>query len=197
MPTEKWETVRAVASRAYSDAIDAMACIEILERGNHLAITKDLNDARAWRAAKIIKHALLDRILFISMRAIDPIRKPGDRHLRVAFELLTDPAVVAYALVEAEIVEAQALWADALSDPRPAKLRHYRNKHAAHISTPDPSVETPIIIELFGFARRTASIAEKLAYATGAMAISLHAQLEAYEESADAFWSRWGEDHTM
>lgn len=193
MTPEDWKLVQNVASRAYLDAIDAMACIEILERGNHLAVTKGINEAGAGRAATLIKHALFNRILFITMRAYDTVRK-GDHHLKVAFNKLAGSNLIEKTgeREQRDIVSAQSLWDNALNDPKLAKLRHYRNKHAAHLSQPDPNIDTPIVIELFQFARLTASIAEKLANGAGVFTMTLQNQIDAYEDSADAFWSHWG-----
>lgn len=195
MSQEKWELVQAVALSAYLDAIDAMACIEILERGNHLAITASLNEAGAGRAAAVIRHALFDRILFISMRAFDPTRR-GDKHLGVAFRLLSEPSVAAMARPadQGKFARAKELWAEALADPRLAKLRHYRNKHAAHLSEPNPDIAAPLVTELFGFARAAAGIADTLADATRVSRIALQTQVDAFEASADAFWSCWGNE---
>jgi hypothetical protein len=77
------------------------------------------------------------------------------------------------------------------SDAWLTELRHMRNKFVAHLSKPDPSIALPQIRHLLGFSKETAHLMELLAFGTEVVVIKLDVQVEAYRESADAFWSRW------
>ncbi len=191
-PEERWGRVRGIAADAYRDGIDMLACVEILERGNREETFVPIRDAGGGLAMNRIRDALFWRILFLAMRAYAPVRK-GDKQLRAAFELLRDPEVsrLAYEENRADLDRAVDLWKLAETDERNASLSHYRNKAAAHWSELDDGRELPQINDLFGFARSTATIAEKLAAGTGVVMIDIDHQVEAFRESADALWSRW------
>lgn len=139
-----------------------------------------------------IKWALLDRILFLTMKAYSRVRK-GDRHMRMAFDALRDDATRSMAgpFDKHDLDTASHLWDRACTDPRLIPLTHYRDKHAAHIGDPDPDIADARIMDLFGFARLTAAVAEKLAAGTGVAMVPIDHQIDAFRESADAFWSRF------
>jgi hypothetical protein len=83
------------------------------------------------------------------------------------------------------------LFDQAEADPRLASLKHMRDKQLAHWARPTPGVPLPLYNELFGFTRLTCEISEQLSFGAGTVMITLETQVEAYRESADAFWSRW------
>ena len=188
-----WEIVRKVAHRGYLDGIDTLACIEILERGNSPEVIEQIIAAGAAKAADLIRKSLLDRMHMNFMRAYDPVRK-GDNHLRVAFEILRKPGGLDLAPTKrqrSDLTKALKLWNDAEADPRLKTLRHLRNKFVAHLSEPNKQIPIPKIRELFGFAKKTCEIWERLSFGTGVVMIELSHQTEAYSESADAFWAAW------
>jgi hypothetical protein len=126
------------------------------------------------------------------MKAYSSTRR-GDKHMRVAFDYLKDEAIRSQAgpFDRDDLVEACRLWENASADDRLIPLKHYRDKHAAHIGAPDPDIADARIMDLFGFARLTSTVAEKLAAGTGVAMIPIDHQIDAFRESADAFWSRF------
>lgn len=131
-------------------------------------------------------------------RAYDPPRR-GDRHLAVAFDLLNNNSVfgeVARRGSLQSLQEAMQLWAAATDHPHRNVLRTFRNKFVAHLSQPPAGVPKPTIIQLFEVAADTAAVWERLAWGTGVTSIALQLQVQAYRESAQAFWRPWTEART-
>jgi hypothetical protein len=191
---KKLERILKVAKTAFFEAIDIRACIECLEASNEAAVLRSLNDAKAVRAADLIRQALFGRLLVEVMTAFDP-RKPGDFHLRAGMDLLVEP-IPRLALLERggkleDIEAAEHRWAECLSFEPLARLRMYRNKKVVHWSDPPDGVKDPIISELFALARMTAEVAEHLAHATRFAAVSLDSQVVPFRDSSRAFWGKW------
>jgi hypothetical protein len=191
-PADDWETVRTIATRHYMEGIDILASIATLERGNDPTVVAEVKTAKAGDAALLIQKALFGRVHLATMRCFDPERN-GDEHLAVAVRLLKKPDVLAVASSYGRPYLGQLISEfDRLSaDPRLNELRHYRNKFVAHLSKPNPSTNLPQIKHLLGFAEETAHMMELLAFGTEVVLIKLDVQVEAYRESADAFWGRW------
>ncbi len=187
------DQVRHIAARGYEEAIEMLACIEVLEAGNEKQVLAGLKDQQALRAIGIIRTALFGHLLMLSMRPFDPVKK-GDQHLAVAFELLKNEDIrdaVGQSGSPEDLDEAIRLFADLVRDQRKEKLRHTRNKELAHLSARDPNIPKPLIGETFAFVRDVARIEEKLASGTGACSIELRYQLSAYTEGSKAFWAPW------
>jgi hypothetical protein len=144
------ELVIKIAKADFFNAIDTMACMKVLERGNSEEAIRELSRTGAGRAAMLIRKALFERLLLTVERAFDPVRK-GDLHTAVAFKLLNDPAVfndVAERGSRSQLELATRIWGRYLVDPRRKQLRHYRNKVVAHISERDPKIAAPLIRDL-------------------------------------------------
>jgi hypothetical protein len=187
------DTVREIAGRAYTDAIEILALIEVLEVGNKPEISENINRANAGRAAQRIKDSLFTRLHMLVARAYARSRE-GDRHLRRAFDLLEDGKVlhaVATSETKAQLADALILWRRCVSDHRLEAFLHFRDKYLAHLGVPKDGIPVPIVKDVFDIARATASAAEKLAHATGATSIDLNTQLRAFTESAIKFWHPW------
>lgn len=92
---------------------------------------------------------------------------------------------------ESYLDRAKQLFSEAIDDPRLVTLRHYRNKFAAHLPQPDPKIPLPVIADLINFAARTAKVAEALAFAAGVNMNSIENQIDAYRDSADAYWKQF------
>ena len=182
-----------MAHRGYLDGIDTLACIEILERGNSPKVIEQIIAAGAGEAAGLIRDSLFGRVHMNVMRAYDPVRK-GDNHRRVAFEIVRKPGGLDLAPTKrqrADLTKAIKLWNGADADPRLKILRHLRNKFVAHLSEPNKQIPIPRIRELFGFAKKTCEIWERLSFGTGVVMIELSHQTEAYSESAESCWAVW------
>jgi hypothetical protein len=191
---EDAERVMKVAKHAFLSAIDYEGCIAILEVGNNSKVWDALNKAGADKVTKLIRVTLFFRVLMEVMREYDP-PKPGDYHLRVGIDLLSSNKAVFRKLASkgnskdllAAIKEFNALDAD----PRRDKLRHLRNKQAAHLSDLHPTKLLPLILELESFAHGTSKVAELITHGTGIATASLTSQLMPFGKSAEAFWNRW------
>lgn len=188
------DQVREIAGRGYEDAIELLACIEILEAGNDPQVTGVFTTQPVMWAAKMVRVALFSRVLLLAMRPFDQIWK-GDQHLAVAFELLEDPevraAVAQGGSSPADLEDAIRLYDVARADPRLKTLRYTRNKELAHLSERDPNISRPLNHETFAFARDVGLISEKLASGTGVASVELRHQLKAYTEGSRAFWAPW------
>lgn len=71
------------------------------------------------------------------------------------------------------------------------KLKHMRDKLLAHTARPDARIDIPRYNDRFSFARDTCAVWEHLSYGAGTVMIDLQHQVDAYTESADAFWAKW------
>jgi hypothetical protein len=182
-------TVRKISASAFTDAIEMLAIIEVLEVGNVRA-TEALNNAGAGRAAEHIKRALFTRLHFLVARAYSKSRD-GDLHARRAFDLLKSHTVAKDMQNPGDLPEASKFWVKCCGDHRLQKFLHFRDKFLAHLGEPDPKMEIPTYGEVFAIARQTATALEKLAHVTGVVGLSLDTQLPAHKESAEKFWAPW------
>jgi hypothetical protein len=137
MPTMKdAERVIKVAKHAFLSAIDYQGCIAVLEVGNNSQVWQAINDAGADKVAKLIRVTLFLRILMEVMREFDPPR-PGDYHLRIGIDLLSNNNAVFQKLAAKgnaqDLTAAIQRFGILDADPRCNKLRHLRNKQAAHL----------------------------------------------------------------
>jgi hypothetical protein len=183
------QTVREISASAFTDAIEILAIIEVLEAGNVKA-TEALNKAGAGRAAAHVTRALFTRLHFLVARCYGKTRRK-DCHARKAFEILKDPKVAQQMHSATDLKEAQAKWNVCCNDNRLKAFIHFRDKYLAHLGEPDPDVGIPTYGEIFALARDTAGALEKLAHATGVVTLSLASQIPAHKESAEKFYAPW------
>lgn len=195
MAVDDWGTLREVAAQGYTDGIMCLATIEIVERSNKPEIIDRLYDADAGRAARIFVDSALTRLHIYVCRAFAPARHPDDLHLRTAINFLKQPGRLdeeEWPERRTDLAEAVRMFDEAAADPRLARLKHMRDKLIAHMARYDESVITkPTYNDLFGFAKLTAGIWERLSFGAGTVMIEIDHQVDAYRESADAFWSLW------
>jgi len=193
----KVERLVKVAKASFFDAVDFLACIEVLEAGNRYEIDRAVTAANAERAADLVKRALFGHCLTSVMTAFDPERSAGDDfHLRVGMKLVADPITREHLLKRnganlADIESAERRWADCLNFKPLESLRTFRNKSVAHMSVYPADMEPPVNHQLFELARMTAEVAEHLAHGTGITAVSLESQVGPFRESGRAFWDKW------
>jgi len=183
------ERVQKISASAFTDAIEMLAIIEVLEAGN-VKTTEKLNKAGAGRAAAHVTRALFTRLHLLVARAYSRSRD-GDLHARRAFDLLKSYTVAKDMRNPQDLPEARKVWVKCCGDHRLERFLHYRDKFLAHLGEPDPKKGIPTYGEVFAVARQTAEALEKLAHVTGVVTLSLDSQVTAHKESAKRFWEPW------
>jgi hypothetical protein len=184
------QTVREIAASSFTDAIEVLGLVEVLEAGNQRPIIQALNEAGAGRAAEHIKRALFTRLHFLVARAYGKTRR-GDRNTRKAFEILKDARVAKEMASASDLAEAQKRWLKCCGDNRLKAFLHFRDKYLAHLGEPEPGVAFPTYGDVFALARETTAVIEKLAHAAGVVTLALDTQVPAHKTSAEKFWSVW------
>jgi hypothetical protein len=162
------ELLRRISASGYTDAIEIMQLIQMVEMGNERPINEHLSKEEAGFAALMIRNSLLTRLHIWVSRAYAPVRK-GDLHLRRAFELLKDKKVrreISVTGSEKELSEAEGLWDACLKDIRREPFLHLRHKELAHLGERDAEIALPTYADVFGVSRATAAAMEKLAHGT-------------------------------
>lgn len=201
---QDWPTLKQVAAAGYTDGIICLAAVELVERLNNPAVHGPINEAGAGRAGRLLADSVLFRLHIFLTRAYAHVAREDDRHLRAAIEFLTPERIAEeqyYGPNGLEPwVERQQHLGDAVQkfnalakDPRLERLKHMRDKMLAHWAVPAADIDRPSYNDLFGFARDTAEVWERLSYGTGVVSIPIANQVVAYIESADAFWAVWRE----
>ncbi|MDR6431272.1 hypothetical protein [Brucella pseudogrignonensis] len=187
-----WSDVKKVAARGFKDAVEAQSLASILERSNRPTVVGGLNSQGAGRAATLLVHAMIARLVLFATRDIAPSRKKSDLTFDALYRFLNRYDFSEYLPVPedaADVRLALELFSEYKNDPIAKKLVHYRNKFVAHIAIPE--MDAPIFHELFDCVDRASLIWEKLANGTGVFTMLVSDQVKAYEESADKLWSPW------
>lgn len=188
-----WNTLRQVAAQGYNDGIVCLATIAVVERANRTEVIAPLEDEEAGRAAKLLIDSALFRLQMFVVRAFGIVRK-NDRHLRAAIEFLERPGRLdeeRWPERRVDLEEAIRLFNEVASDPALDRLKHLRDKQLAHFSEMNPQFPLPTYNDLFGVTRKTAEVWERLSFGAGTVLVKLDHQIDAYRESAEAFWGRW------
>jgi hypothetical protein len=199
---EDWPTLSRIAGAGYNDGIICLAAVELVERLNDPAVHGPINEAGAGRAGRLLADSVLFRLHLLLTRAYAPVAYKDDRHLRAAIEFLTPERIAEqqyygpnglepWAERQQHLADAVRKFTALATDPRLKKLKHMRDKMLAHWAVPSIDVERPSYNDLFRFARDTAEVWERLSYGAGEVSIPIINQVDAYIESADAFWSVW------
>jgi hypothetical protein len=182
-----------ISDKAFLDALELLQLIAVMQGQNEDPINAKLSDAGAARAAMVVRNAVLSRIiLFLAGAYAAP--RPGDLHLRRAFDLLKQPSVRKELELRGSptiLDDAEKLWARCKSDHRLPVIKHYRDKFTAHLSTPRDDVALPKYDDVFSFAHETMKAVDTLARGTGARTESLYDWQEESARSAARFWSPW------
>ncbi|MDA7948636.1 MAG: hypothetical protein MPJ78_14310 [Hyphomicrobiaceae bacterium] len=189
-----WNTLRQVAGDGYSDGISCLAAIEIVERSNRDSVIGPLNDSNAGRAALLLRDSAFFRLQMMVVRAYATVRHPDDLHLRAAVNFLREH-------IDEEtrpdrhdrLTKVIKLFDSADNDSRLVPLKNMRDKELAHWARPTGDLR-PRCDELFGVTRDTCAIWEHLSFGAGTVMIELDNQIDAYRESAAAFWGVWETD---
>jgi AbiU2 len=184
--------VKEIAAWHFLEAIEIGALIEILEASNTPEVVRGIQSSNASHVRPVLVRSLFGSVLLKVVRAYAPNPRPGDRHLRVAFDLLKDSAVrdeVAARGDAAALTAAAQRWNACCGDHRLKTLQHIRDKDLAHLG--EKTKANPLIRDLFGFARTTAGVVESLAKGTGAVTLDLQSQTDVWRERAKEFWEPW------
>jgi hypothetical protein len=148
-----WSTaaldVKEIATWHFPEAIEICAAIEILEAGNTPEVLAGIQSSSAKHVRPLLVRMLFGSVLLKTVRAYAPNPRPGDRHLRVAFDLLTDPAVRGEVAARGDataLSSAVQRWDICCGDHRLETLRHTRDKDLAHLG--EKTKPSPLISDL-------------------------------------------------
>jgi hypothetical protein len=89
------------------------------------------------------------------------------------------------------VTNAKAHWARCRDDVRLQRLKHFRDRHTAHKSEPDPEIPLPKYEELFSFAEETAKSLTMLSNVIRNRSDNLADWDAELTESATEFWKPW------
>jgi hypothetical protein len=185
-----------IAQQGFTDALEICCLIETLERQNQGCVVTNISDRGAGSIGIVIRNGLITRLTLLVARCYAPIHPgKGDRHMRRAFnEVLKDTGVRARIEKQGtmvDLLEAEMMWAALRHDPQREQIKHFRDKSMAHLAPADPKVSRPSYAAFFDFARRTASLMEKLAHASGGTRERLDEHFNDFAVAAETFWAPW------
>jgi hypothetical protein len=187
------KTVREIAATAFTDAVEMLSILEVLNAGNKNGVTENLNAAGAGRAAGHIQRALFTRLHIIVARHYMPLHK-DDICAGQAFKLLRNEKLrdeLAANDLDGRIASAVDAWSACNADERLKAYMHVRHKMLAHLATPDPDIPIPMYDEVLAIARNTAACINHLANGVGVIGLEIETQIPAQKKSAEAFWAPW------
>jgi hypothetical protein len=135
-PDEQRDTheVYEISVKAFEDGIELLHLIEVMQAQNNDAINEKLSAAGAAGAAMVVRNGLLSRIILFLAGAYAAPTRPGDLHLRRAFDLLQQPAVRDELGLRGSptlLDDATRLWARCKGDHRLLPIKHFRDKFTA------------------------------------------------------------------
>lgn len=190
---DRVELVRDIALRGYTDAVDLTACRALI----HAFPSMSFKDTAALGAAHQVLRSLADRLIIISESALGLIKRPDDRHARVAIKaLISDPLVldaVAEHGDEGALKLAIQTWSASDIDLRRDLIKHHRNKSVAHRGVPNSDKRDPFIEEIYVISGRVASMLAFLATGTGVRTDTRSLHSDGAYQSAYAFWKPWAQ----
>jgi AbiU2 len=145
-----------------------MALVELLKRQNIGGINSRLSKGGAGSAAIAVRNAMItDLVLLVSRAYADS--KPGDLHLQAAADLLksdkTAREIFDSSNTSRKVSDFEAHWLKCRGDHRRQRIKHFRDKHSAHLGKPK-DILMPEYAELFEFAEATVQAMELLVLAT-------------------------------
>jgi hypothetical protein len=188
------ETVRKVAELALSDALEITMLIALMEGQNTGGANSKLNEAGAGAAARILRNALIARLVTLVARAYATAQR-GDLHLRVAACLLQNNET--RQIFESgnggeDLAAFNTQWIKCRGDHRLPPIKVFRDKFTVHLGEPKDISETTYR-DLFAFGAATAKAMELLALATGHAVKPLNTD-PGLLSSPVAFWAPWKRD---
>lgn len=187
------QIVREISATMFTDAVEIMSFLDVLEKGNDKTLKEAINKAGAGRTAAHIERALFTRLHFLVARGYADRTRPGDLHARRAFDMLKNADVRKAVVSNSDpklIDEAQAGWTKCIGDHRLHSFLHFRDHYLAHLSE-DEGIPLPTYKEVIGLSKLTAETFAKFALATGVVGLSLESQMPAQRDSAEKFWAKF------
>lgn len=192
----EWNKFRKATLHGYADGIDVLVSLDFVLQANTPAVTASIDRADAGRSARIMREALMERILLKVVRAYSKTIWPDDHHTKVAIEFLRRRGVLEEqtnqdqrTVLESAIAEFDRL----ATDERLLSISRYRDKSLAHIGLPDDTMPPPMAVDLFDFARETCRLWESLRLGADPHTLPMEFHVSQYRASTAVFWARWDE----
>jgi hypothetical protein len=193
--TYKAQKVREISASAFTDSIESLALIEILEAANGNGIHVEINKAGAGFAANEVKMSLFTRIHILISRAYSKNSRERDLNAEQAMNLLKEESVFeevqngkhSRGLLE----EAMEMWNRNRGNHLYQRFMEFRDTQLVHFSERNPDIPTPLVKDIFDFTRLTTTALERLANGTGVVGLTLESQIPGHRKSAELFWKPW------
>jgi hypothetical protein len=186
-----FETVRQIVHLAVGDAVEILVLVELLETQNRPQVISRLSISGAGQSAIVVRNSLFARLTTLVSRAYAKPR-PGDLHLRHAFELIAGSEALRTKVHKTtsagDLAAAETHYKHCRGDKRLAQISHFRDKYTVHLGEPK-DIARPMISALFEFANQTVLVIQKLAFSIGLETRPLKSQVDAC--SVEAFWKPW------
>jgi hypothetical protein len=186
------EIVREIANQAMGDAVEITLLIGLLQEQNTGGVNKRLEQADASQAGIVLRNALIARLVVLVARAYAKPRQ-GDRHVRVAADLLKDKTTREIFQTGADgpgnLAAFETHWKKCRRDHRLRPITHFRDKYTAHLGEPK-DIPPASYRDLFAFAAETAKAMEFLARVARVAVVPIVADLE-LTASPKKFWAPW------
>jgi hypothetical protein len=187
------EIVREIAEQAMGDAVEITLLIGLLKEQNEGGVNKKLAEADASQAGIALRNALVARLVVLIARAY-AIPKHGDRHVRVAADLLTNKMTREIFVTGDGTGNLDAFdihWTKCRGDHRLPKIKVFRDKYTAHLGEPK-NIETTYA-DLFAFGTETAKLMELLARVARVVIVPIGEDAELLANPGK-FWAPWKEE---
>lgn len=191
----KAQKVREISAAAFTDSIESLALMEILDAGNGNGVAGEITKAGAGFVGNEIQMCLFTRIHILISRAYSKVPRERDLNAEQAIKLLKEKSVFEEVQNGKEstknLNEAIEMWTQNRSNHLFQRFMEFRDTQLVHFSEKNPDIPTPLIREVFQFTRLTTAAIEKLAHGTGVVGLTLASQIPAHRKSADIFWKPW------
>jgi hypothetical protein len=158
---------------------------------NTAEVVAGINRGRLAQTLRLLVNGTLFRLHIYIVRAFAPVRHEDDRHLAAAIDFLRQPnrlEETPWPASRARLENAIRIFDLAAADGRLARLKLMRDKQLAHFAIYETE-GGPTYVDLYEFAKLTASIWEDLAYGAQDIMIEMELQMKAYRRSNEDFWS--------
>ena len=185
------KTVRSVVEEALRDGTEIVVLIAVMETQNKGGVNEKLSDAGAAQAGLVIRNAILCRLATMVTREFARSREE-DLHVGRAIELLKGDTLAQFRRVGSadKLDAAIEQWSKLRGDHRHERLKHFRDKAAAHLGMSDPNIPKPVWGDLLDFCEATVDLIDLLAAGTGMANVKIRDNVDA-QSTATAFWKPW------
>jgi hypothetical protein len=180
-----------MAREAFQAAMEILQIVELMERQNTGRINGNISDSGAARAGISIRNSMITRLVILVAGAFAHTRR-DDRHLRKAFEEVSDVNVRRHLKIDKDVLsDAEARWQVLQTDPRITAIKHFRDKFTAHSADPVQGMPLPNFGDTFAFAKELTAVMERFAIGVGTTTEKLSDTEDWRVESAQKFWEPW------